>query len=81
MTPSETTTLRVPVALRDEIARLATERGTTMLDVVTHAIRQLTRDLWWATVQGALDQVGDDDLASYRAQAVELDCTAGDGLG
>ena len=35
MAPTETTTLRVPVRLRDEIARLAEARGSTMLDIVT----------------------------------------------
>jgi predicted DNA-binding protein len=44
MATAETTTLRVPVELRDEIARLAEERGSTMLEVVTDAVHSLTRD-------------------------------------
>ena len=47
---SQTTTLRVPTALRDEISRLAEQRGTTMLEVVTDAVHRLSRDEWWSSV-------------------------------
>jgi predicted transcriptional regulator len=80
MAPSETTTLRVSTELRDEIARLADERGTTMLEVVADAIHRLTRDQWWATVHTALDQMTGDDVEAYQAEAGLLDDTAADGL-
>jgi hypothetical protein len=80
MAPAETTTLRVPVELRDEIARLAEDRGTTMLDVVTDAIHRLTRDQWWDTVHDMLDEMTPEDAAEYQAGARQLDAAAADGL-
>ena len=75
-----TTTLRVPVDLRDEIARLAEERGTSMLEVVADAIHRLTREEWWAGVHEALDQMPADEVDDYRAESAQLDGAAADGL-
>ena len=75
-----TTTLRVPVDLRDEIARLAEERGTTMLQVVADAIHRLTRDEWWADVHDALDQLQPTEADGYRQEADRLGGAAADGL-
>jgi predicted transcriptional regulator len=75
-----TTTLRVPVDLRDEIARLAEERGTTMLEVVADAIHRLTRDEWWADVHDALDGLQPEEAEGYRQEADRLDGAAADGL-
>ena len=59
MAPSKTiATLRVPCELRDEIARIAELRGTTMLEVVTDAVHRLGRDEWWSSVRDALDGHG-----------------------
>lgn len=80
MAPVETTTLRVPVELRDEIARLAEERGTTMLDVVTDAIHRVTRDQWWDTVHEVLDELTPEEAAEYQAGARQFDAAAADGL-
>lgn len=80
MAPSKTTTLRVPMELRDEIARIAAQRGTTMLDVVTDAIHRLSRDAWWETVVDALDTVTEEAAASHHAEAELLDAAADDGL-
>lgn len=80
MATSQTTTLRVPVELRDEISRLAKQRGTTMLDVVTDAVHRLDREEWWSSVRGALDALNDAEVASYRAESGILDAAAGDGL-
>lgn len=80
MATGETTTLRVPVELRNEIARIAEQRGTTMLDVVADAIHRLSRDEWWATVHAAFDQMSDDEAADYRREADVLDNAAADGL-
>ena len=35
---------QVPTAVRDEVSRLAEQRGTTMLEVVTDAVHRLGRD-------------------------------------
>ena len=80
MAPTQTTTLRVPVGLRDEIARLAEDRGTSMAEVVTEAIKRLTRDHWWSSVQASLDAMTIEDIASYQAETLDLDCSAADGL-
>lgn len=80
MALSKTTTLRVPTELRDEISRLAEQRGTTMLDVVTDAVHRLSRDEWWSSVRGALDEMSATEAASYQAQSQELEAAAADGL-
>lgn len=81
MAPSQTTTLRVPTELRDEISRLAERRGTTMVDVVTDAVHRLGREEWWSSVRSALDRLNDADAASYHAESRRLDAgAAGDGL-
>lgn len=80
MAPTQTTTLRMPLELRDEIARLAQERGSTMLDVVADAIHRLARDEWWGSVRQALDDLPDVEVAEYADEAEQLDRATGDGL-
>ena len=80
MALSQTTTLRVPTELRDEISRLAKHRGTTMVDVVTDAVHRLGRDEWWMEARRALDGLTPAEVASYRAESRQLDAAAGDGL-
>ncbi|MBK6501688.1 MULTISPECIES: hypothetical protein [Candidatus Neomicrothrix] len=80
MAPTRTTTLRLPVVLRDEIARLAAQRDSTLLEVVTDAVRRMQRDQWWSGVHEALDAMNPEELAEYRAETDQLDGTASDGL-
>ena len=80
MAPTETTTLRVPVALRDEIAELAAQRGTTLLDVVSVAVHQLRRQQWWDTVHAELDAMSGQEMDDYQSEAVALEPTLADGL-
>lgn len=80
MATSATTTLRVPAELRDEIARLAQARGTTMLRVVADAIHRLSRDEWWSDVHGTLDALSEADVEAYRAEADGLAAASRDGL-
>lgn len=81
MAPSRTTTtLRVPSELRDEIARIAEQRGTTMLEVVTDAVHRLGRDQWWSSVRDSLDQLSSSEVASYHAESERLDAVSADGL-
>ncbi|MCY4069119.1 MAG: hypothetical protein OXE79_08465 [Acidimicrobiaceae bacterium] len=79
-TISKTTTLRIPVELRDEISHLADRRGKTMVDVVTDAVQRLGRDEWWLSVRCALDDLAAADTADYRTESRCLDAAAGDGL-
>ncbi len=80
MATSKTTTLRVPSELRDEIARIAQQRGTTMLDVVADAVQRLSRDEWWSSVREALDVLSPSEVTSYQHDALAKDSTAADGL-
>ncbi len=80
MALSETTTLRVPVGLRDEISRLAKHRGTTMVAVVTAAVHRLGRDDWWLATRGALDELSDSEADSYQAESQKLSEAGTDGL-
>lgn len=80
MSPSKTTTLRVPNELRDEIARIAEKRGTTMLEVVTDAVQRLSRDEWWSAVRDALDGLSPAEVADYQSEREQLDAASADGL-
>lgn len=80
MATTETTTLRVPVALRERIAHIAKKQGGTLIDVVTAAVERWERDQWWDGVHAALDGLSDDELAEYRTQAHQLSGTSADGL-
>lgn len=77
---TETTTLRVPVRLRDEIAQLAEQRDSTMLQVVTDAVDHLRREQWWDSVDAALDAMTSEELADLQQETDLMDATAGDGL-
>lgn len=76
----KTTTLRVPRDLRDEIARLAERRDTTMVEVVTDAVARLGREEWWASVQDALDELSTAEVTTYAAESRGLAGAAADGL-
>lgn len=80
MATAETTTLRIPLELRDQIAQLAGRRGTTMLGVVVEAVLRLRRDEWWNTVHDALDTMNAAHAETYRADAEIVDATAPDGI-
>lgn len=80
MAPTETTTLRVPVELRDEIAHLAAARGSTMLDIVSDAVHRLSRDQWWDNVHEAIDAMTADEAEDYRIETDRLDSATADGL-
>jgi hypothetical protein len=68
------------VELRDEIARLAAARGSTMLEIVTDAVHRLSRDQWWESVHDAIDAMTADEAEAYRAETDQLDSAAADGL-
>ena len=81
MAPSKTTTtLRVPSELRDEIARTAEQRGTTMLEIVTDAVQRLSRDECWSSVRDALDGLSPSEVSAYQIESRQLDTASADGL-
>jgi len=75
-----TTTLRVPSELRDEIARIAEQRGTTMLEVVSDAVHRLGRDEWWSSVRDALDALSPTEVSTYQIESHQFDTATADGL-
>lgn len=77
MAPTKTTTLRLSTTLRDEIARLAEERNTSMAELVANAIDELKRQHWWDEVRHSLNDLDD----RYTSEASVLDGTVRDGLG
>lgn len=80
MATTETTTLRVPVALRNRIAHIADERGTSLVEVVMDAVERLDRDRWWDDVHAALDNMATEDLEAYQREAQALAASRPDGL-
>ncbi len=80
-TTKPSTTLRVPYELRDEIARIAERRGTSMLEVVADAVHQLEVADWWSSVGSALDDLAPSDVTAYRDEANQMEAAAMDGLG
>ena len=80
MSLSKTTTLRVPHELRDEIARIAEQRGTSMVEVVTDAVHRLGRDEWWSSVRGALDDMSAAEASGYESDVQQLEASSADGL-
>lgn len=80
MAPTETTTLRIPLALRDEIAAIADQQGITMLDVVADAIMRLHREQWWQSVHGGIDAMSALESTAYTSETEQLDGASSDGL-
>jgi len=80
MAPSKTTTLRLPQELRNDIARIAERRGTTMIDVVSDAVHRLGRDEWWESVHDALNVMTPSEVSTYLVETKALEDAAADGL-
>ena len=72
--------MRVPSELRDEIAWIAEQRGTSMVDVVADAVHRLGRDEWWSSVRDALDDLAPSEVDAYQMENRRLDAAAVDGL-
>ncbi|MDE0117374.1 MAG: hypothetical protein OXT07_12225 [bacterium] len=70
----------MPTELRDEIARLADVMDTTMQEVVAEAVRVLGRDKWWSSVHEALDDLDEQEVGGYQAEAKTLEAASPDGL-
>ncbi len=81
MAPSRSTTLRVPVELRDEIARIADRRGASLVEVVADAVHRLSRDEWWDQLHSRLDSLSEAEATDLANETERLDDTTQDGLG
>ena len=51
-----------------------------MQEVVAEAVRVLGRDEWWSTVHEALDDLDEQEVGSYLAEAKTLGAASPDGL-
>ena len=51
-----------------------------MQDVVAEAVRVLGRDEWWSSVHEALDNMDEQEVGRYQAEAQILGVASPDGL-
>ncbi len=51
-----------------------------MQDVVAEAVRVLGRDEWWSSVHDALDNMDEQEVGGYQAEAQTLGAASLDGL-
>jgi predicted transcriptional regulator len=65
------TTIKVDRALRDRLAALARERGTTMGAVLTEATEHLEREAFFARARYQLERLRDDDPAAWKSDRAE----------
>ena len=51
-----------------------------MQEVVAEAVRVLGRDEWWSSVHEALDDLDEQEVGAYLAEAETLGAASPDGL-
>lgn len=66
-----TTTIKVDPAVRDRLASLARERGTTMGSLLAEAIDTLERQAFFARARAQLEQLRHDDPTGWAADRDE----------
>ena len=74
------TTIKVDADLRDRLNVEARRRGETAGSFVEQLLELWLREQRFADVRRAMATTAGADLASYRAEAAELDVLAADGL-
>ncbi|WP_433500502.1 hypothetical protein ACQP1K_09530 [Sphaerimonospora sp. CA-214678] len=82
-TEPKTTTIRVSLATRDEIAKLAEQEGKSMTAVVDEAIREHQRKLRWQRVAEQMERTRREDpegWTEYLEEVALWDRTLMDGL-
>ncbi|WP_152990527.1 hypothetical protein [Sphaerimonospora mesophila] len=72
-TEPKTTTIRVSLATRDEIAKLAEQEGKSMTAVVDEAIREHRRKLRWQRVAEQMERTRREDPESWAEYVAERD--------
>ena len=65
------TTIKVDSTLRDRLAALARERGTTMGAVLTEATEHLEREAFFARARSQLERLRDEDPAAWQSDRAE----------
>jgi predicted transcriptional regulator len=69
-----TTTIKVEIGVRDRLARLARQRGTTMGNLLAEAAERLEREAFFDRAREQLEQLREADpeeWARYRAESHE----------
>jgi hypothetical protein len=73
------TTIKVEQAVRDRLAAIARERGTTMRQLLETESRRLEAEQRWAAIERCLERIRRDDPAAWEDYLRELsEVTAGD---
>jgi len=65
------TTIKVDTAVRDRLAALARERGTTMGALLTEATERLEREAFFARARQQLESLRQDDPDAWEADRAE----------
>jgi predicted transcriptional regulator len=68
-----TTTIKVDSAVRDRLAALARERGTTMGAILADVTERLERESFFAAARRQLDGLRQDDPSAWEADRVEAE--------
>ena len=66
-----TTTIKVDSAVRDRLAVLARERGTTMGALLAEATERLERESFFARARAQLDRLRQEDPDAWEANQAE----------
>lgn len=67
------TTIKVDSTVRDRLAALARERGTTMGAILAEATEHLEREAFFAAAHRQLDQLRSDDPDGWKTDRAETD--------
>jgi predicted transcriptional regulator len=65
------TTIKIDSAVRDRLAVLARERGTTMSALLTEATERLEREAFFARAREQLESLRQDDPDAWKADRAE----------
>jgi predicted transcriptional regulator len=74
------TTIRVNQTLRNQINKIATERGTTAASVIEALLKEHLERALMAEVKRKMGSMTPDERAAYNAEVAQWDDTASDGL-
>jgi predicted transcriptional regulator len=66
-----TTTIKVETSLRDRLAALARDRGTTMGALLAEATQQMERATFFAKARGQLERLRQEDPTGWAADRSE----------
>lgn len=72
-----TTTIRVPIELRDRLAERAAAHNTSLAEAIAHALEAEERAAFWAEAQATM---GGRNIAAIRVDTAALAGTMKDGL-